>query len=239
MNLSFDDLASDALAAVERLKSHPDIDARHIGIWGMSQGGWIAPLAASRSPDIAFVIVVSAPAVTPEVQELTRTRYEMLADGESAADIDLALRLYRAMNHWTRTGDGWDEYVALRQQAVGKRWGPPAGPPRQDNPYYQFWRKIIDYDPLPTLAKVRRPMFAAYGGLDQNVRAADNAAVMDSALRAAGSPDSRVIVYPRGNHILMEARTGTPREAAALQRFVPGYFDTLTAWVLARVGRRP
>ena len=82
---------------------------------------------------------------------------------------------------------------------------------------------------IPATAQVsKRLVWAQVVALGQNVRAADNAAVMDSALRAAGSPDSRVIVYPRGNHVLMEARTGTPREAGALQRFVPGYFDTLT-----------
>src|SRR5437660_4929794 len=53
------DLAEDALAAVLLLKGRPEIDAGHIGLWGMSQGAGIIPLAAVRSPDVAFLIAVS------------------------------------------------------------------------------------------------------------------------------------------------------------------------------------
>jgi dienelactone hydrolase len=60
----FDLLSDDALAAVAALKSRRDIDSTRIGLVGFSQGGWIAPLAASRSLDVAFVISLSGPAVT-------------------------------------------------------------------------------------------------------------------------------------------------------------------------------
>lgn len=46
--LMFDLLAADVIAAVEALRARKDIDARRIGLVGISQGGWIAPLAASR-----------------------------------------------------------------------------------------------------------------------------------------------------------------------------------------------
>ena len=52
----FRDLAEDALAGVRLLRSHKDIDASRIGLWGGSNGGWVAPLAASLSNDVAFVI---------------------------------------------------------------------------------------------------------------------------------------------------------------------------------------
>lgn len=54
-------LAGDVLAAVRLLKARPDIDRSWIGVRGASEGGWVAPLAASRSSDIAFVIGVAAP----------------------------------------------------------------------------------------------------------------------------------------------------------------------------------
>ena len=44
----FDLLASDAIAAVQALKRRRDIDSTRIGLVGFSQGGWIAPLAASQ-----------------------------------------------------------------------------------------------------------------------------------------------------------------------------------------------
>ena len=54
-------LAGDVLAATRLLKARPDIDGRWIGVRGASEGGWVAPLAAARSSDIAFVIAVAAP----------------------------------------------------------------------------------------------------------------------------------------------------------------------------------
>src|SRR5207248_2141043 len=61
-----EDFAGDAWAAVAFLRSRPDIDRRHIGLLGHSEGGLIAPRVASRSTDVAFVILLAAPAVPGE-----------------------------------------------------------------------------------------------------------------------------------------------------------------------------
>ena len=57
-------LANDALAAVAFLRAQRDIDRRTIGLVGLSQGGWIGPLAASRSDDVAFLVLYSGPTVS-------------------------------------------------------------------------------------------------------------------------------------------------------------------------------
>ncbi len=61
--VAFTDLAPDGLAAVAVLRARADIDPGRIGVWGLSQGGWLGPLAASQSKDVAFVIAVSGPGV--------------------------------------------------------------------------------------------------------------------------------------------------------------------------------
>ena len=60
---TYQDLAADALAAVQLLKRQKGIDPKQIGLWGNSEGGWVAPLAASQSTDIAFLIVRSGSAL--------------------------------------------------------------------------------------------------------------------------------------------------------------------------------
>ena len=57
-NASFEDLATDTLAAVSFLKSQEDVAISAIGVIGMSQGGHIAPLVADESQDIAFLVNV-------------------------------------------------------------------------------------------------------------------------------------------------------------------------------------
>ncbi|MFC1930154.1 alpha/beta hydrolase family protein [Chloroflexota bacterium] len=59
-----EDLAGDAIAGVKFLKSNNQIDPNKIGFFGISQADWIAPLAASKSSDIAFIVLYSGPVCT-------------------------------------------------------------------------------------------------------------------------------------------------------------------------------
>ena len=47
---SFEDLADDVAAGARFLQSRREVDARRIGFWGLSQGAWIAPMAAVALP---------------------------------------------------------------------------------------------------------------------------------------------------------------------------------------------
>ena len=67
---SFDDLAEDTLAAIEFVNSQEELDFSYIGLIGMSQGGWIAPLTASKSEDVSFVVSLSGAGVTTDEQLL-------------------------------------------------------------------------------------------------------------------------------------------------------------------------
>lgn len=58
-------LADDALRMVEYLRSRPDVDPARVGIWGVSEGGWVVPIAAARSSGVGFVVLVSSPNVSP------------------------------------------------------------------------------------------------------------------------------------------------------------------------------
>src|SRR5688572_1859660 len=57
----FPELASDVAAGVRFLRTRPEIDARRIGLAGVSQAGWILPLAARQAGDIAFMVLLSGP----------------------------------------------------------------------------------------------------------------------------------------------------------------------------------
>jgi dienelactone hydrolase len=67
---SFDVLGSDTHAAIEYLKDQDQFDYSSIGVVGMSQGGWIAPLVASQSDDVSFVVSMSGAFVTSDEQLL-------------------------------------------------------------------------------------------------------------------------------------------------------------------------
>lgn len=71
---SFDDLATDALAGVQLLRGRPEADPRLVGLWGHSQGGWVVPVAATRSADVAFVVTVGASGLRPDRAQLWSNR---------------------------------------------------------------------------------------------------------------------------------------------------------------------
>ncbi len=66
---SYSTLADDALAAVSVLRKRAEVDPARVGVWGLSEGGWVAPLAASRSSDVAFVVTLGANGVEPSRQQ--------------------------------------------------------------------------------------------------------------------------------------------------------------------------
>lgn len=74
---SFKDLATDTLAAVRHLSEQGAVDVSEIGIVGMSQGGWIAPLVADRSQDVAFIVSLAGAAVTPAEQLLYEENHNL------------------------------------------------------------------------------------------------------------------------------------------------------------------
>ncbi|WP_232666187.1 alpha/beta hydrolase family protein [Pseudonocardia sp. TRM90224] len=62
---SYSQLADDALAAADVLRTRPEVDPAKVGLWGLSEGGWVAPLAASREPRTAFLVVIGANGMPP------------------------------------------------------------------------------------------------------------------------------------------------------------------------------
>lgn len=67
---NFEELATDTVSAVEFTRDQQIFEYSSIGLIGLSQGGWIAPVAATRSDDVSFVVSLSGAAVTTDEQLL-------------------------------------------------------------------------------------------------------------------------------------------------------------------------
>lgn len=78
---SYSLLAGDAIAAVHMLQQRDDVDPAHIGLWGLSEGGWVAPLAATRTDDVAFVITVAGGGIGPVEQTAWATERALRRQG--------------------------------------------------------------------------------------------------------------------------------------------------------------
>src|SRR5262249_12169705 len=234
------DLADDALAGVQFLKGRQDIDLKRIGLMGGSEGGWVVPLAASRSKDIAFIFVSS-----PSALSLAETIvYEVGAVGRergfSEDDIKQMKAIRGLYNDSLLTNSGWDLVRQVISESKEKRWFRYARVPQTlPEPFPQAQmekaRRQLDFDPQAVWEKTSIPVLAVWGELDRNVPARQSAIRLKQYLNKAGNQDHTLMVLPKGNHEGLEAETGFDDEYARLKRYVPGYLDTTINWIQKRM----
>jgi pimeloyl-ACP methyl ester carboxylesterase len=233
---SFDDLAGDVVAAYEYLKTRSDVDSRQIGLLGVSQAGWVMPLAALRAKNLAFLISVSGAGVPAAETTLDQARNEMTVRGMPAQAIEQVIGLMKLQYQFAQTGQGWDEYAAARQQFAARMGSPPdTFPGTPDHPYWQFIRRLYFYDSAPTLQRLQLPILALFGELDNNILAEKNKQAWERALKAGGHRDYALRILPKANHLQLEAKLGSNAEMASLRRFVPAYFTTLKEWLAQHI----
>ena len=89
---SYDLLADDALAAVAALRGHRAVTPEAVGLWGLSEGGWVAPLAANRGDDVAFVVLVGSSGMPPAQQVAWSVETDMRHHGISGSVVEAFAR---------------------------------------------------------------------------------------------------------------------------------------------------
>ena len=189
---TFDDLAADALAGIRVLQSYKYVDAQQIGLCGRSQGGWIAPLVASQSEDITFMILVSGPGVSPAEQVLYRIESAAGARGFPASLTGSALLAKRMLDSFTRTA-----FAGGRLQGIGTSgWAP-----RFVNRAYR-WAQVMDFDPVPVLENVTCQVLAVFGETDTVVPVERSIDVVRRCLTRGECDDLTVAVIPQADHQL-------------------------------------
>ena len=224
---SFDDLATDVVAAFEYLKTRGDIDRTQVGLLGWSQAGWIMPLAAVRAKELAFLISVSGAGVPAAETTIDQVQNEMTARGMRPEGVAQHGRAHETPVRIRANGPGVGRIRrgpgADRRPAGGKP--PDTFPGTPDHPYWQFIRRLYFYDPAPTLRQLQVPTLALFGELDNNIMAEKNKAAWEAALKAGGNRDYTLRILPKANHLQLEAKVGSNAEMASLRRFVPVLHD--------------
>ena len=232
----YEDLADDVVAAFTYLKSRDDVDTTQIGLLGWSQAGWVMPLAVARAKGIAFLISISGAALPPWQTAIDATRSDLTARGMKRETIEAITGLLQLQYDFARTGQGWDAYTAARDKLVARLGrAPESFPGTRDAPYWNEIKRTYFHDPVPALGQLRIPTLALFGELDDNILATKNKPAWEAALRAAGNTDYTLMVIPRANHLMLEAKVGSSAEMPSLQRFAPDYRTTVEAWLAKHV----
>jgi uncharacterized protein len=222
----FDDLAGDAVAAIRRLQSMPEIDRARVGIYGHSQGGTIAPLVAERAEDVAFVIASAASGLDPaEVEEFSIGNSIGLGQLPQAERAE-AQAYVRAIVDVAYRGKDRAPLEAMATRFRDRSWYielPPA-----DDAYWKISRAIADFRPLEHWREVRAPVLLLYSSRDERVPAALSSNAISDALRASGNRNVSVQLYTGADHTFTSV---DPARPGGWPRRAPRY-DLAIDWIM-------
>ncbi|MDZ4864882.1 MAG: alpha/beta fold hydrolase [Gemmatimonadota bacterium] len=109
-------LARDIVSGVQFLASRAEIDGRRIGLVGISQGGWVGPLAAAQDSSIAWLVLLSGPATSTGEEGVWS---HLRGDHDNAA----VLSLKESNDSLTRTApEGFDPRATLAALGMPSLW---------------------------------------------------------------------------------------------------------------------
>jgi uncharacterized protein len=211
--------ADDALAVADAA------GAERIGLWGISQGGWVAPLAAARSDRVAFLVLLASTGVTPAEQMRYAVAEQIRRGGFDEEAVTHAGSLQARAEAWIR-GEEVGDLNAELAAAAREPWWPlaflPEGlPPEPESAPIR--REVADemfFEPEPVFAAVRVPTLLFYGDDDSWTPVQPS---IDAWRRARGD-EVEVVVLPCTGHEPVQAGGGLSQ----------AYERMLADWVRAR-----
>ena len=248
-----DGKVADALAGVAWLRTQPEIDPARVGLVGHSEGGTIAPMAASRAdvtPPIAFVVLLAAPGMTG--REISLRQIELLLQAQDATPEIIARALAgqrTLLEAQARTDDPAELRAAVAAQLDGmasllteadrvaitgaaREQTLTAGVAQLASPASRSFSRT---DPVPYLAATRCPVLALGGSLDLQVPATENLRAIAAALGRGGNRDVETVELPGLNHLFQPALRGRVEEYGLIDvTFDPAALDRVSTWLAAR-----
>jgi uncharacterized protein len=238
---TFEDLAGDGIAALHALQHTARIDPKRIGFWGLSQGGWLAVLAASETPDAAFAISCSAPLVTPTDQMTFAVENLFGVRGYGAEALRQALALRQMQADYNAGHGSYDAIVDATRKASSKPWYDDAFLRTVDEVPKTTpdtaWLRVMQYDPIKPLEAVHVPLLIFYGGADPWVPVA--ASIERLKPIAARKPNISYYVIANADHALSFPKKQTMDwDNASLEDEKPEsseYFFVMASWLVRTV----
>lgn len=248
-------LSDDTVAAVEWLRTRPEIAPANIHLAGYSQGGWIAPLAASKT-EVKSLLVAYGPMVPVTGEDRWGYVYALEQAGfgaEAVEEVDEISAiasdiLDRGENRWGELKQAladaekrdWYEAVRGSDSLIGFLSGTPM--PWWAVRLYGWWTlggdpPFIDrlYDPVPTVASLATPSLWIFGGEDSSMPTGWSIEELEE-LRSAGRP-IEIEVFPEAEHgiVLFEEGEG----GRTVTGYAPGYLPMQLEWIRQASGLVP
>lgn len=242
------DFETDVEAGVRYLQSRPEIKTDAIGLIGHSEGGLIAPIAAVKLNDIAFIVLMAGPGLTGAeinrmqqasilrssgldektigiLQELNKKLLNIVQqekdDTKASADLRDCIE-----KTWATLDDNAKEIL----RNMGQNSATEAMIKQLTSPWFRYF---ISHDPQKWLKQVKCPVLALNGEKDVQVSAKENLKAIRTALKKGGNKHYTVKELPGLNHLFQKAETGTISEYNQIEQTTsPRVLQFITDWIL-------
>jgi pimeloyl-ACP methyl ester carboxylesterase len=245
---SISDFADDAVAGINYLRSREDISIGKIGLIGHSLGADIAPLAANRSSEASFVVLMAGSGITLAETIHFQTEHIYTQRGASASAIDLNKRINQAVfdiaaanldrpameDKLTKTFNKLS--LELDQISEDDRHKAELPEVLKPEDYYGFLAENMRYDlvynPCDQLDKIKIPLLMLAGEMDTQVSAEHNIPLMKAALRRAGNEHFTENIFSNVNHLFQTCSTGEIEEYNQIgETIAPEVLKTISDWI--------
>lgn len=243
-DVPYETLADDGIAGANALRIMPEIDARRVGYWGISQGGWLTTFAAVRDKRAAFAVAVSEPLTSPESQMEFADANHLYVLGYTKMDVNDMLVARKMWTGYLRGTNTREQAVTAIAKIQGKPWYQYMYMPtvaQLEGPAKSEWRKKMDDDPLVAVETSTIPMLFIFGSSDPWIPVAQAAASLRAA--SAKHPNISYAVIPDANHLMMVPPQKELMADASSQAVMtevpasPAYFMLLGSWLTRTLAR--
>ncbi len=237
------DFATDVEAAIKYLKTRKEVDKKHIGLIGHSEGGIIASIVASKDKYVDFIVLLAgtgipgsellilqqeaigkASGMTEEQLEKTKTInsgiFKIMTEKTDSTTIASELTEY--LNKAIKENPDMQENLKpedIIKQVIAQTTSP-------------WMLNFIRYNPATALEKVKCPVLALNGSKDLQVPAKVNLPAIETSVKKGGNKKITTKELPGLNHLFQECNTGLPKEYAEIkQTMSPTALEEITSWI--------
>jgi uncharacterized protein len=234
----------ETVAAFDHLKQRDDIDPARVGLWAISTGAWSAPMTAVRRPQVAFLIMVSAPGLDAATENEYYAFNRLIQTGVGKSEAEQAVAVLHRASAIAAAGGSHEEFLAAiepleKYPFFGSELGITETPEMKASPEaaagyranQQARDKFLRADTY--LVQLRQPTLAIFGDQDVQVDWRTSVQVYKESFAKAHNRDLTIRIYPGAGHNLYR-EPEKEGKTSGRSKFVDGYLDLMVQWLRTR-----
>jgi hypothetical protein len=239
------DFATDVESAIAYLKTRKEINKNKIGLIGHSEGGLIAPMVASKSKDVAFIVLLAGTGIQGDSLLLLQKKLIEEASGVNKENIQKGQlsnrKIFDIVNKSTTLEQLNSDLTVYFKQILKDNPNTQKPAEMSDDDFVKLqvkqiaspWMQyFIKYNPAQALEKVKCPVLAVNGEKDLQVPPKENLEAIKKALTKGGNKSVTTKELLNLNHLFQECKTGSPDEYATIeQTFSPIALAEILKWL--------